>query len=813
MPIMVPGIKRRTVMKNRFVKIAACILVVSMAMPLASCKKNESKGGSGNSISGKKIEADTPWFDSRILKIDQGIDPNRPVDVLDQRMLGCDDNKIIIESTGTYSLPEPVDLNSINMRDYTIFNVAVIDRNSGETIQSINMLDGLNASDSVNSAKYSKGKIYAQFIKVVDDITGTYEYYEKEYDPLTGAVTDTHTYDPYKPDFIHSVVVNGYSIDAESVWNADDNEGGYILHITSPDGKTNDIDLIENNPGLSFIYFFARKDDRTVIIPAKTDVPVFYELDLTSMNITKADAKEYEWLDLTKCGLTVNGSDGFVYAKTSDGILKFNFEKKMMEEFFNFSYCGINRNALESLYINDVNGDAIMLSGDDSSTFSYAESPKKVRFTAIELKKASKNPHAGKTILELYSATDYSNGEIGNAILKFNETNGSYYIVVTNRYDPTDFSEMMAATSNDDFFVAELNSNTKLSDKLAIDIMNGDGPDILLNVGSFSQLCNSNYLADLTPFAGNLDSSKYFTNVIDISKKDGKLYNLPVCFTINGIQTSPDNAGSSGIGFTTSEYEKFLKSTLNGDDIITYGQAYYFAKVFNGMSDKFIKNGKADFSGPEFAELANFVKENVRERSVSWGDYTSSYQNNSDLQVAAVTTQCFGAGGYLPALAQFRGATTILGYPSADGRGPLVAPYISVSVSAQAADVNACGEFVKLLLSDDIQTSIAMSNSFVLSRDAFRKGSEAALNYFNGEGYNNYFGGGGAPENRVVFSNDNINELEKIIMTCSGIDSVDGPISMILIEEMPAYFSGQKDLAAVVKIAQDRAQKVLDERG
>ena len=87
-------------MKNRFVKIAACILVVSMAMPLASCKKNESKGGSGNSISGKKIEADTPWFDSRILKIDQGIDPNRPVDVLDQRMLGCDDNKIIIESTG-----------------------------------------------------------------------------------------------------------------------------------------------------------------------------------------------------------------------------------------------------------------------------------------------------------------------------------------------------------------------------------------------------------------------------------------------------------------------------------------------------------------------------------------------------------------------------------------------------------------------------------------------------------------------------------------------------------------------------------------
>ena len=249
-------------MKNCFTKIAACILVVSMALPLASCKKNESKGVDSRSSSGKKIEADTPWFDSRILKIDQGIDPNRSVDVLDQTMLGCDDEKIIILSTGTYSLPESVDWNSINMRDYNFFNVTVVDRNSGKTIRSINMLDGLDPKDNINSAKYSKGKIYAQFIKVIDDVTGIYEYYENEYDPLTGTVTDTHSYNPYQPDFIHSVVVNGYSIDAESVWNADANEGGYILHLTSPDGKTNEVELTENNPGLSFIYFFAKRTTR-----------------------------------------------------------------------------------------------------------------------------------------------------------------------------------------------------------------------------------------------------------------------------------------------------------------------------------------------------------------------------------------------------------------------------------------------------------------------------------------------------------------------------------------------------------------------
>ena len=40
----------------------------------------------------------------------------------------------------------------------------------------------------------------------------------------------------------------------------------------------------------------------------------------------------------------------------------------------------------------------------------------------------------------------------------------------------------------------------------------------------------------------------------------------------------------------------------------------------------------------------------------------------------------------------------------------------------------------------------------------------------------------------------------------------DAAINAILIEEMPAYFSGQKDLDSVVKIVQDRVQKALDER-
>ena len=92
----------------------------------------------------------------------------------------------------------------------------------------------------------------------------------------------------------------------------------------------------------------------------------------------------------------------------------------------------------------------------------------------------------------------------------------------------------------------------------------------------------------------------------------------------------------------------------------------------------------------------------------------------------------------------------------------------------------------------------------------------AALTLANGPGGDSYIGfdNNGEPvKNRMKFSQKNIDELEKIVSSISRMNSTDAAIGLILIEEMPAYFSGQKELDNVVKIAQDRAQKVLGERG
>ena len=226
---------------------------------------------------------------------------------------------------------------------------------------------------------------------------------------------------------------------------------------------------------------------------------------------------------------------------------------------------------------------------------------------------------------------------------------------------------------------------------------------------------------------------------------------------------------------------------LNGKDLITSCQAVYFTRLFNAMSDKFIVDGKADFSGPEFAELAKYVKENVQERARNWNDPAADggpyIASGGAVGVMAFKgdrafaedekgffTTVYGIGTYFYGITGLKGGSAILGIPSTDGRGPQFAPHVS----------------------------------------------QIAVDFYNKDGRNHIYSESDIqknPNSVITFSKEHIDGLEKIISSCSRSNACDASSNLILIEEMPAYFLGQKDLESVIAIAQDRVQKVLSERG
>lgn len=812
-------------MKKTTIRMVSAALVCAMALSVAACGKKKNTNGAGpeeEGHSGQKISADSPWFECSKAEIKPALNPDKQVQSTYSSLAGCDDNYIVVLTNGNYKTPENMDWEKYSNKDFGIALFTVVDRKTKQTVNTIDMLEKLAASDYIQSSTYKDGKIIATYVHY-DPSTDNMAYVESVIDALTGEVIETKDIEGNSNSGstpVRSYTINDYKVDTYLNWGEKEY---FTIKIKAPDGNSKEVELKAEGKSIYDVSaVLPLGGDKALVSAAVESAQAYYELDLKTGELKELDAKDFDWLDSTYLYTLSTGSDGALYYKSLSNIVRIDMAKKTSEVSFSFSWCGENRTQLSNLQLGDCTSDSVLLCGEASYSgpfYAYKTMPYMIfEFTKVP------NPHAGKTIMELYSPYGYVNEKIADVINEFNSNNKEYFIEVTSRYsmdESYDYSVPME--NNDDLEAANLNGQAKFSNKLAVDLLNGDGPDILMDCSQYGQLNNKNLLADLGPYLGTFDSEKYFTNIIEGAKVDGVLYQLPLCFALKGIHTDAKYAGASGIGFTTKEYEKFLKDELNGKDALPYGQTLYFSTLFTAMSDKFIVNGKADFTCQEFTELAEFVKNNVQEKATNWRDNT--VEDGPKIAVGVTTfkgdvsgneglkafyTTVYGTGSYFYNIADAHGATAILGIPSTDGRGPIYTPHVSVAVSAQAVNKDAAAEFVKLLLTDDVQYSLASNDELVLSRTAFRKaGEEAVAFYSTGEG-KNYFG---QYSNQMSISNKNLDDLENIILKCSKCDSPDASINLILVEEMPAYFLGQKDLAAVVTIAQDRVQKVLDERG
>lgn len=820
-------------MKRLPEKIISIALTLAMLLPAAACNKKAQQREKTNS--GKKITADMPWFTSRTISVKPKIETNKPIEYTMSRLAGIENDRIAIYTNGFMKMPtgNNVDLDKLDPGEYSINVISMIDKKTGEVTGTIDLSKEIKKNSFIDNVTFKNGKLSVR-ISSYEEAKSSSSVIEKIFDPDTGKEIEKRDLSTGIQDinYEHVFKVPGYTARVSMGWG-DDNIGYHVIHFFDDTNEIAQVDIKEKGMNLYDLPVIFKLSDTKILAVASSDFEkFFYEVDLTSFTAKPVDAKNYPWINVDNMLYNYSPDEGqTVYFTTPNGISKIDMAKKKADSLFNYSWCDVDRSMMSYLELAECSDDSFVFSGNKVNQGLFMSMDQE--FVIVTFERAQTNPHAGKTIIEMYASYGYVNDKIGEAIKKFNDINSTHFIEVRDRYIGADSVDYTHLETPDEYEGANLQSNAKMSNELAMDILNGEGPDILLNTANLGQLNNSNYLVDLNKYIGTLDPDKYFTNIIDAAKYDGKLYQLPFCFMIDGIHTDAKYAGKSGVGFTTDEYKEFVSKTLNGKDLLEDGQGVYFTKLFTAMSDKFISNGKVDFSGPEFAALAEYVKENVQEKSSSYSDlYSSSngagetyasavgvlsFKGDVDTDLKAVFTHCYGVSGYLVGINSTRGGKVILGLPSSDGRGPQVEPYISIAVSAQSKSADACGEFVKMLLSDDIMLDLAKNDNLVLNRKAFREGAKEIVDYCNGEGGDNIFSrvpGTGLPTaNRMKFSEKDIDNLEAIILSCSRLTSADGAINLILIEEMPAYFTGQKDLQAVIKIAQDRAQKVISERG
>ena len=141
-------------MNSKIIKAVTALLAFSMVMPLASCGKK--KGGA----SGKKtISDDTPWFDTALYDVDQGLNQEREIEYVYSDYVGSDENNIIVLTSGNYKIPDKIDWETYNYSDYAISVLTIVDRATKKTVRTIDLSTKLKDSDYDENARYSDGKI------------------------------------------------------------------------------------------------------------------------------------------------------------------------------------------------------------------------------------------------------------------------------------------------------------------------------------------------------------------------------------------------------------------------------------------------------------------------------------------------------------------------------------------------------------------------------------------------------------------------------------------------------------------------------
>jgi ABC-type glycerol-3-phosphate transport system substrate-binding protein len=543
------------------------------------------------------------------------------------------------------------------------------------------------------------------------------------------------------------------------------------------------------------------------------------ELDFADCSV-KACKDDMSYLDGTDISNTVYSPSIGPLAMNDDGIFKIDTAAGSVEQIFSFDWCNINRSMIDSLEVLSADDNSIILCG----TWMVVEPDHKVRYDSslMKLTKCETNPNVGKTIVTVASLDDIDPA-IATAVCDFNETNEEYFIVISDEYNTANYGEysnMAVVAEADDSlemevagqFVNEfdpaindfyLNAASNMSYGLMVDLMAGEGPDIILNGASYNQLYSDEYLIDLSSYLEKSDV-KIMDNILQLSKTGDKLYQIPLTFTITGLDVEPGVVADGQTGFTFEQYEEYVSGACNGTDPMMMTQLDFLTTVIRTQPELFISDGEVNFDNDAFKEACAYAKDNVIDPPEDPEEaYEALYELNGGLREIDSFSYLYYSTGL------FHG-NAFVGTPSSDGSGPVANIKGSVAISAQSQCQDGCWQFIEYILSDDVLPQIA--GGIPVTETAFDARCEEEL-----ADYSDYYNAWTESERQMLGlmepCEDMIDIYRDIVASVDRKNVTDSSIMIIMREEIQAYFAGDKSLDEVIEIINNRARTYYGERG
>ena len=770
------------------------------------------------------IAENSTWYDCKVTAVDNGLDPANYF-YMDNQVLGIAGDLIIFQTIGS----EYYDLDDYDNSDEAFGFIQVYDSNGAhqydkDTKEIVRDYDPAADHIIVESVSVSGDmlKIYANWKN-----SGKFQYKILFFDPATEKITSAEdittngSYDVQDRITGHSWTADGYSIDYYQLFLdfGDDNYIGF----TSPDGEVTDIRLEDTfiTDEILILYGFLYLGNSKFCFmfnTLKMEDKICY-IDLNSGIVSDIrDIKEYAWIADISNILDYSYYDGAGNAvMTEEGIRILDIENKTDKLCLSYNDCNINRYDASNLKLLSLSDNKAILAGTSSreqfntmKVHDIHENDSMIIF----LEKAESNPNGGKAVISAVSLDPlcYSMAE---AIRLYNESDQEAFIILDSGYDYDVIAGTIIVTSGMDEATFDLQVRTAMVATLFADMQAGQGPDLLLGAMDYTQFNRSNLLLDLS---GEVDIPNVYENIMEISMTGDKLYQVPVAFGLEGILADSMYADTTLPGFTYGNYADYVKDACDGKDPNLMDRLAFMDICLAQESNLFHKDGNYDYNNAEFAATAAFVNGLVFPTEEElFGEAQKDYASTIGAEPAFVNIT---SGMELLRVSRNDIKSKVLmGFPAQEAQGPMVDVSQSVGVSSYTACPEACKAFVKMLVGDDMQYLFARYDGLSVNSTAqaevcreFAGRANASydvmIQYWKDYQID-------ALDQFVTTSDPDLlaQQMDGYIRSACGLHVVDTAVSIIVREEIQAYFAGDKTIEEVMGIIQNRVDLCMKERG
>ncbi len=800
----------KTFRKYISVVLTSSIILSSCAF-LSSCKTKKAA---------EKITADSTWYNSKTVSADTGYDSDSMDYWYFDNKCACNGSIYTVFRGSRFFSDEELLSDDFDTFDYEIHELLEYDTD-GNLLSRTDISEFIKDSGSVRGL-YPENNILNIFVEEYDYTTFEESYSNIKYDTDTDSIisSDVLSFDYDKDNaYLEAAVPLSNGAVMGIVYSFNDNAPSYTFVINEDNQTVKTINPAEGTEQeiYDMLHFITKANGNLLCVGSGPNGTLLYDLDVSTyevkeLSIDGAVSTTFDFYSYQK------SDDGNLYLIDEEGIKKLNTENMEITTELSFGDCNVNLYDITNYSVVSATDTGFILTGTsyDTSSNNYYQ-----KFNICTLTKSDTNPNAGKLRLTVGIIDGYVSESIAEAIYTFNETDEGFFASV-KKYDSYANFEYSENMSDEEYRKAILSAQSSMTNNLAIELMSGEGPDIIMNAASFSQLNSENYLKDLTEFVNGLDPNAYFMNVINAAKTGDFIYQLPLNFVTTGIACETEYAPSNGRGFTLDEYKDFVQNVCNGKDPFTASRSDYFINGISEMSDLFIDqaNKKVSFSQQTFYDYAAYCLDNVPEEVI-----------NNDNIIVYETYGGYGTDEYTYSEASREYLYNISSYAdlsdngqkdiglygvSADGRGPSIEITSSVAISATTAAEEGTLRFLNILISENIQRLSSSNHSNCINRNALTEASNDIIATRNAAYDSEIANGISEAElhswGMVRLDESLIDRYFEALGAADTVSAIDPSVASIILEEIPAYFTGQKSIEDVAFIIDNRAQTILDER-